>query len=107
MRKKDWADESAEKLQDVISEGDDQQLIEAIAEELRSAFLQGTKQKQVGTTTVEMTSGDVSRYYCTQRRAISSDERAKAVESFNLGEATLETMLTWDGAHSAKKAKRT
>lgn len=103
MRKKDWADTAAEKLQDVISEGDDQQLIEAIAEELRSAYLQGTKHKQVGTTTSESKSGDVSRYYCTERRHISASERHHASLPFDPTLATSEVTLTWDGAPSVKK----
>lgn len=108
MRKKDWADEIAERLYDVLveSERDDQRVFDAVAKQLRAAFFAGLQQKQKGITFCTAGNGDKSYYVCTAPRNPSQGERAQENQTLLVSQLGTETArgykLTWDGNESEK-----
>ena len=97
MRKKDWADQTAEGLQDVISEGDDEQLIQVIAEELRKAYLWGLEHQQIGIAHLRAPQrGEMSSYYCTKNVQRYRDERQIFPSELET-ESARSYIFTWDG----------
>jgi hypothetical protein len=101
MRKKDWADKTAENLQDVISEGDDEQLIQTIAVELRKAFLIGLLMEQTGKY-VHTTGTHKSTELVMVRKRPSNPDILRALELMAEDEVLPEERATWDGVPGVK-----
>jgi hypothetical protein len=104
MRKRDWADASAEDLwyQRIDGIGDDapETIVELISTALREAFLMGLEQKQRGIVIDEANNGDRSRYVATARRNGSVGEVAAAKQIIT---SCRGCKLTWDGQKSKKR----
>lgn len=104
MRKKDWADQTAESLQDVISEGDDQQLIEVIAVELRKAFFTGLLMEKAGNRI--LTTGNYqSTHILSYWREPANPDVLKALDLIAKDERLPHDRETWDGVPGMKVKK--
>jgi hypothetical protein len=111
MRKKDWADDIAEKLCDEIAEhyDDDAYIGERLAKQLRATFYAGLEQKQKGRMKASMPNGDVCEYILTAPRSPSQGQSTEENRYLLVSELETETAMnykyTWDGNESEKGPK--